>query len=247
MALTRTTTAANVLNRAAVEIGLDPATDPFATDDKSFLQLIALLNTAGEELATAYNWEFLVRSYQITTLSTDTGDYPLPADFLYMLPQTGWELSNQVPIGGPLSAQDWTYLQGANLASTTIYASFRQRQGLFSIFPQPPPDGLDIRFEYQTKNWVLDADDPLLEKDEVQKTGDLILFDKVLISRYLKVKFLEAKGLDSSKAQDDFVQMFSALTNLDKGVGAILNAGGARRGYPYLDYRNVPITNFGAP
>lgn len=247
MTITRAATALTVINRAAVEIGLDPTPDPFSTDDKSYLQLIALLNTAGEELATAYNWEFLVRSYQITTLNTDSGDYTLPNDFLYMLPQTGWELANQVPVSGPLSAQDWTYLEGRNLASTTIYASFRQRQGLFSIFPQPPPDGLDIRFEYQTKNWVLDADDPLLEKDEVQKTGDVILFDKVLISRYLKVKFLEAKGLDSAKAQDDFTQMFSALTNLDKGVGQILNAGRGRRNFPYLDYRNLPDTNFGLP
>jgi len=89
MATTRIATAGKIINRAALEIGLPPQADPFASEDASFQQLVALLNTAGEELATAFQWEQLTRSYQFTTTALDTGDYDLPSDFLYMIPQSG--------------------------------------------------------------------------------------------------------------------------------------------------------------
>lgn len=246
MSLNNTTNAANVINRAAVEMGFTPQADPYAGTDEVFTQLTYLLNTAGEELALAYPWEFLNKSHQFTTADTDTGDYDLPADFGYMLNQTGWEHTNRVPLAGPLSAQSWTYLNGRKLASQTIYASFRIREGLFSIFPQPPPNGLDINYEYQSKNWVIDnSSGSPVYTDAAVRPSDTVLMDKVLISRFLKVKFMEAKGLESSKAQDDFVQYLATITNKEKGA-AIISAGGGRRGFPYLDgYRNLPDTNYG--
>lgn len=246
MAIYTAATAGVVINRAAVELGLAPQADPYSSQDTSFQQLTYLLNTAGEELALAYDWEFLNASHQITTADTDSGNYPLPSDFLYILNQTGWEETNQVPMFGPLSAQDWTFLKARNLAGHTLYASFRIKDGLFSIFPQDPvPNGLDLNFEYQSRYWVR-RDSPLgvIGADDAVASSDLVLFDKVLISRYLKMKFLEAKGLDSTKAQDDFNQRFTFTTGKEKGA-EILNAGG-RTGFPYLDaYRNVPQSNFG--
>lgn len=244
MPATTLSSAANIINRTAAECGLQPVVDPFSSQDPSFVQLRYLLDTCGEELTQAYPWELLQRSHQIITQSSDTGDYSLPDDFYYMINQTGWEHSENVPLFGPLSPQDWTWLKGRDLVSHTIYASFRLSEGKFKIFPQPPPSGLDINFEYISKNWVSDgAVDPAY-KDTTEAPSDVPLFDRTLISRYLKVKFLEAKGFDSSKAQDDFNQTFSFLTGFDKG-GEVLDAGG-RRGYPYLDmYRNLPDTGYG--
>jgi len=246
MTTTRTATAEKIINRAATELGLASVADPFASDDPNFIQLVALLNAVGEELCSAYQWEFLTQSHQIVTSSLDSGDYDLPTDFLYMIPQTGWERTNNFPVSGPLSAQDWTYLLGRNLVSTTIYASFRIQAGLFSIFPRPVVDGLDINFEYQSKNWVIDnTTPPGVYTDECLQASDTVLFDKNLATRYLKVKYLEAKGLDATAATDDFTQVFSFLTNIEKGVGEIISAGSRRRGFPYLDYRNLPDSNYG--
>lgn len=247
MTISRAGTAEQIINRAAVEIGLSPQADPYSSNDESFKQLRVLLNTVGEELCLAHQWEFLTRQHQIITVAGDTGDYELPDDFLYMIPQTGWERNNETPLNGSISAQDWTYLQARNLASTTIYASFRIREGRFSIFPQPPPENLDITFEYQSKNWVLDTltAGGATYKDEAQTASDQVLFDKVLCARYLKVKYLEAKGLDSGAAKEDMYQTFSFITGHDK-TGQIINAGGRGRGYPLLhSYRNVPHTNYG--
>ena len=246
MSATLTSTANDILNRVAAEVGIDQVADPYASSNQAFRQMKALLNIAGEELNRLYPWEEMNGEHQITTLDTDSGDYPLPADFLYMLNQTGWERSENVPLTGPLSGQAWQYLLGRDLVSTTIYASFRIKQGEFSIFPQPPPNGLDIHFEYQSRNWVSDSTTGFAtNKDRVTVGADIPMFDRTLLSRYLKVKFLEAKGFDSSKAQADLNQIFQLTNSQDKGAG-VLSAGGGYRGFPYLDgYHNTPDTGYG--
>ncbi len=239
-------TANDILNRVAAEVGLEPVSDPYGSAQPEFKQMTYLLNICGEELSQLYPWEFLMREHQILTQDTDSGDYPLPDDFLYMINQTGWERAENVPLFGPLSPQDWQYLLGRDLVSHTIYASFRIQQGAFTIFPQPPPAGLDIHFEYINRCWVIDSTQPDTCIDRVKTGSDTPLFDRTLISRMLKVKFLDAKGLDSTKAQADANQAFQMLTSHDKGA-SILTAGRTRRGYPYLDgFNSVPDTGYGS-
>ncbi len=245
MTATLQATATDILNRVAAEVGLDPVTDPYNTSDKDFRQMTYLLNIAGEELCQLYPWEFLIKDHAIATLDTDSGDYPLPADWLYMIDQTGWERNEQVPLYGPLSAQEWQYLLGRNLISHTIYASFRIQQGIFSIFPQPPPNGLDIHFEYICRCWVIDASTGNTTTDKVNEGADIPLFDRTLMSRMVKVKWLEAKNMDTTKAQADLNQAFQLLTGHDKGA-PILTAGRNSRGYPYLNsWTSVPDTGYG--
>lgn len=245
MTMTSTIGVNDLLNRVAVEVGLTPVADPWADQAQHFLQLRYLLQTAGEELTLAHPWEWQVGSHNIQTLALDTGNYDLPSDFLQMLDQTGWERSENVPLFGPLSPQDWTYLLGRDLVSSTIYASFRLKDGKFSIFPQPPPAGLDIHFEYQTKNWVSDGQPTPTLSDTVTDGSEVILFDRTLISRYLKLKWLESKGFDTTKPQDDFNQVFGSVAGKDKGA-EILSIGRNSRSFPYLDSRyNTPDKGFG--
>jgi len=243
MPITTASNATDILNRVAVEVGLDAVVDPYSSQDQNFIQLRTLLNIAGEELAQAYAWGDLVKEHQVITDGVQS-DFPLPDDFYYMIDQTGWERSQNVPLFGPLSPQDWQYLKGRNLVSSTIYASFRLNEGVFRIFPQPAPANLDIYYEYMSKNWVSNGQPTPQFKDSVDTGSDVPLYDKTLISRFLKVKWLDAKGLDSTKAQQDFNQSFSFITGFDKGA-EILSIGG-RSGYPYLNmYRNVPDTGYG--
>lgn len=245
MTATLQATANDILNRVAAETGLEPVTDPWGSPQQEFVQMRYLLNIAGEELSQLYPWEFLNGEHQITTLDTDTGNYPLPDDFLYMLNQTGWERAENVPLFGPLTPQDWQYLLGRDLVDQTIYASFRLKDGQFSIFPQPPPNGLDIHFEYVSRNWVIDSTATGNTQDRVKTGADTPLFDRTLLSRALKVKFLEAKSLDTTKAQADVNQMFDLLTSHDKGA-VILRAGSTSRGFPYLDgFNSVSDTGYG--
>ena len=204
-----------------------------------------LLNIAGEELCRLYPWEFLVRDHGILTQAGDSGKYDLPDDFLFMTNQTGWERSENTPLNGPLSAQEWQYLLGRDLVTQTIYASFRIQQGKFDIFPQPPPADLDIHFEYICRCWVADSDTGNTTTDRVTSGGDVPLFDRTLITRMLKVKYLEAKNLDTTKAQADLNQIFQMTTGQDKGA-PVINASCANRDFPYINnFFNTPDTGYG--
>lgn len=235
----------DILNRVAAEVGLQPVADPYGSSQQEFRQMTYLLNIAGEELAQLYDWEFLNRQHQISTLATDSGDYPLPADFLYIRNQTCWERTQNVPVYGPLSAQDWQFLLGRDLVTETIWPSFRIAGGVFKLFPFPPAEGLEIYFEYQSRNWCINSTAPTTTQDRVKTGADTPLFDRTLLSRYLKVKFLESKQLDTTKAQADLNQMFELLGAHDKGAD-ILSMGRANRGYPYLDgFYSVPDSGYG--
>ena len=237
--------ATDIINAAAAEVGVSPVTDPYSSSNQVFQQLKNLINSAGRELVRYYRWEMLVREHDISTLDTDSGDYPLPDDFSYMLDQTGWERKENVPLWGPLSAQDWQYLLGRDLVSHTIYASFRIAQGLFRIFPQPPPDGLDIHFEYISRNWVQDAADPTTFTSKTIKGSDIVLYEPILMVKFLKAKYLETKGFDSTAARNDFALEFDAITGQEKGA-EILSISGWGRGFPYLEpYRSLPDTGYG--
>ena len=238
-------TANQILNDTAAEIGVSPVSDPFSSSNQVFAQMKHILNSAGRELVRYHTWEQLQREHTITTLNTDSGDYPLPDDFSYMTDQTGWERKENVPLWGPLSAQDWQYLLGRDLVSHTIYASFRIAQGLFRIFPQPPPDGLDIHFEYISRNWVEDGQSAGTFTSRTSTGSDKVLYEPILMVKLLKAKYLEAKGFDSTGARNDFGLEFGAITGQEKGA-PILNAAILGREFPYLEpYRNLPDTGYG--
>jgi hypothetical protein len=241
--MARVYTATQIINRAALEVGLEPVADPVGSSDANFVQLTGLLSSAGQEMVELWPWEVLVQDFALTTADTDSGVYPLPDDFSFMIDQTGWDRSNNVAVGGPLSAQDWTYLKGRDLVSQTIYASFRLIKGEFNIFPFPPPNGLEISFEYISRNWVREPNG--LRKDEIQLGTDEVLYEPILIIKFLKAKWLEAKGFDSSSARLEFDTLFGSRTGKDTGA-EIISAGRNRRGYPYLSpLYNTPDTGFG--
>ena len=238
-------TAGDLINQVAVEAGLPKSTDPYASIDPAMVQLVALLSTCGNELFEEFDWQTLRREVTITTKSTDSGIYPLPADFAYMIPQTGWERTGNNPLFGPLSPQTWAYLKGRDLVSSTIYASFRLTEGKLYIFPQPPPAGLNITYEYISTNWVMDSQNPGNYLDAPARASDTVLYIPRVISRLLKLRFLQARGFANEKETDDFLTTVEHWKGRDKS-SPVLNAGGGSYGYPYLNpWDNVADTRYG--
>lgn len=236
-------TANDILRRVAVEAGLEPSNNPYSDPNTVYVQLKGLLDAAGQELVELYEWEVLRRAFTIVTVDA-TNEYDLPDDFAYMINQTGWDRSNHLPLGGPLTAQTWTYLQGRDLVNQTIYATFRLSGEKVQIFPDPPPPNLTLTFEYISRNWVREqgTDDP---RDTVGAGSDFVLYDPILIVKFLKAKHLESKGFDASSARLEFENMFISRAGRDSGA-RILSAGGSNRGLPLIHpYRNTGDTGYG--
>ena len=243
--MARFKTVNDICNQVAIEVGIPKTADVFSSTDIAFEQLTTLCDATGYEFLQDNAWEGLTREFNFVTAEGDDGKYALPDDFGYMINQTGWDRTNNVMLGGPLSPQEWTYLLGRDLVSQTIYATFREVENQFWLFPQPPPVGLEITFEYISRNWVLVNGTPGQFADKVVQPADVILYEPFLFERLLKVRFLEARGFDTTAAALSYQKAMQSWTAKDKGA-PILNAGRTYGGVPYLDgFRNTPDTGFG--
>lgn len=244
--MARYETAQQCIFQAALECGLAAGPNAYANQDTKIAQMVGILNSAGRELVMMREWQRLIVSYTLTTQIGDTGFYNLPTDYGKHVDQTDWNPSNRLPLGGPLTAQDYTYLLATNLASSTIYISFREKDGQFVILPQPPPVGQVITFEYNSRYWVATTGAPtVLAKDAPTAPDDILLFDPILVQKFLKLRFKEATGFDTTSASQQFNNALMALGGSDKSA-PVLSASRSR-GFPYIDDRNVPETNYGLP
>jgi hypothetical protein len=244
--MARYETSAQAIQQAALECGLSAGSNPYANTDQNIVQMTGLLSSAGRELLQMREWQRMIVSYSFTTAGGDTGFYNLPADYDRHIDQTDWNPTARLPLGGPLTAQDYTYLLATNLASSTIYISFREKDGQFVILPQPPIAGQVISFEYISRFWVATAAAPLvLAKDAPTAPDDVLFYDPILIQKLLKLRFLEAKKFDTTAASQQFENALMARGGQDKSAPVLSAA--RSRGFPYLDDRNVPETGYGLP
>jgi hypothetical protein len=191
-----------------------------------------------------------MRRHAFTTQPGDTGEYDLPADFSYMLDQTGWQQGvpgSAWPLLGPASPQAWSYLEASELFNITLYAWFRIKEGKFNLWPQPPPVGIPIAFEYVSRAWVKAGDQVDTYRDNVQIPGDFVLYEPILIVKKLKLAWLQAKGFDSTKAEDEYVASLEAWKGKDQASPVLNLNGGTGVGFRFLDgVNNVPQTGFGS-
>ena len=242
MTIAAAITVNGILTRVAVETGLESVADPFGSPLQHYIQLRNLLQVAGEQLCLAFPWEFLVAQLDIATVES-TNKYALPGDFQSMIDQSGWNNTTEQPIIGPLSSQEWNAIKGTSTQNLIRYA-FRIFEGQIQVYPNPPADGMDLSFEYQSRGFVRRIGIPAVPEESIASGDDTILFDRTLITRFLKLLWFEAKGFDTTSAQASFNQTFQALTGKDRG-GRILDAGGNIGGIRYLDYSNIPLSGYG--
>lgn len=147
------TTAGDIINEAAVEVGLSAVSDPYSSTDPNIVQMRQLLKSLGREIVHTRKWTILRRERSFTTVAGQ-GSYPLPADFHEMLNQTWWNRTNRLPVGGPLSPQEWQYLK-ARLVGVVFNVLFRPMQNVIELYPDTnTPGGYEIAFEYQSEWWV---------------------------------------------------------------------------------------------
>lgn len=147
-------TAQNLINDAAVELGLAASSDVWASQDPNFIQLRGLLKSLGRWLWRKRRWSWLQQVYTFTTVQGQ-GRYDLPADFGSMIEQTGWNRTNRVPLAGPLSPQQWEFLAGwsQGVVYTVLFRPFNRQLWLYP--PVSTPGSYAIAFEYASRYWAV--------------------------------------------------------------------------------------------
>lgn len=147
-------TAGQIVNDAAVECGLAASADPFASADPNFIRLCRLLKSCGRELVNKASWSHLASEYLFSTI-TGQQIYPVPPDWRSPYDESQWSRTTRLPLGGPLSPQEWQYLAARQIGiSWTIL--WRPQQGAIYCFPAQgaTPGPLVIALEYRSNWWV---------------------------------------------------------------------------------------------
>jgi hypothetical protein len=243
-------TAGSIINDAAVECGLPESSDPFNGQDPNYSQLARLFKSCGREMVHLKNWTHLRKEHLFTTVQ-GVSAYVLPDDFHNMYDQTWWNRTNRLPLGGPLSPQEWQFLK-SRLAGVVFTVLFRPMEGQIVLYPDTnTPGGYDIAFEYHSSYWTTPIGQfgtygSTPSSDTVTASTDRVFFDPLLMTKMLKWKFLAAKGFDTTAAQQEFTAMLDAVKGHDTPSPILsLNRNRGLRIDPLLGQQNVPITNFG--
>ena len=221
-------TALKIIQTVAAETGL-PIPITLASTDAGTVQLVALLNSAGYESCIYYPWEFL-QEKQIITGDGVTAAFPLPPDYLYQVDNTGNALDAPNSLFGPITPQVWSYNEtNLMVGITTMY---QIRDSLMQFNPIPPA-GVVYQWYYVRYTWVLDATGSF--KAEVTKDDDVPLFDWMLIVKYIKMKYMNAKGLNSAPVTNEFNNIWNSLMGKDTGA-PVLNTAAVS----FVNYGNLP-------
>ena len=233
----------NVCSMVAFPVPTDPAGDP----DPAVKQMVQATNMAGIELLTMYDWQELIKNYQIPITATFNGQkekgFALPTDFFDWIDQTNWNATTQFPSLGPVSAQMWQQLLiRTTLPTLSFYWQVRDNL-IYVLAPPNSPQTMNVF--YMSQAWVQDQDDPTLFKNRITKNGDKALLDATLITLYTRVKRLEMKGLDSAAAMRDFQIAYENRKGAFKGAPVLSMARDFR--FPYIQpLVNTPDTGFGS-
>lgn len=239
-------TTLQVTNQVAAELGLTQVTTLTSQSDVQILQLLALLNSAGNELLLYYPWEQFRREWVLVT-EIDKGSYDLPADWNYALDQTQWDRTDHWPLLGPKTAQEWAWLKGGLLA-TAPRMRYRIYDNQFHIWPVPQtqssPSTFTLAQEYITRNWAESTNEQQvpISVDYTTKDTDIILYNPWLVVKLVKMKFYELKGFETNNVQSDFMRVFNALTGKDTGAPILSLA--SRPMSQYLGPWSVPDGNW---
>jgi len=235
-------TVASVVNDAATELGLIAAdvVDPFASTDPNVLQLLRLLKSGGRELVKWRTWTHLIKEYTFN-LAAATQSYAFPADLRSMIDDSGWDRSTRFPLEGPISTEDWQFLQAVPVASNIVYR-FRLWQGQLFVTPTPGAGVVDVvAYEYNSSSWLAVTGAPTVPvKDAPSVFSDVICFDPGLIVARLKRDWRRNKKQDSQSEEDDYQATLFNAENEDSAARTIYIGGRSGKGPRKLDRWNIP-------
>ena len=235
-------TAVAIIQRVSSEVGIPVAADPFSSQDPNQSLLVRLLNGSGRELMNVYQWPELDQILEFDFAdSGGAGSFLIPEDFGYIHNQTIWNTTEGRSVLGPVSASDWYALLNDTVNGVNTGEMYFRRVGAaIQFLPDPSPVTTIVTLEYTSSYWVEDSVGTT--KGDATASDDIVLLDDLLVSRLVKVRWLEAKAMATSAAAIEFRTVLEDAIAKARGGGRILSVTGSTGStYPVL-----PDTGFGS-
>ena len=196
-------------------VGIEQPSSVIGNTEQNITQLLQLANLEGKLLADSYDWQSLEVQGSITTLAQeDQGAIDtLAPGFKKLIPDTMWDQDIIYPVQGSLSPQEYQQIKARSF--TGPYPDFRIRGNRLLLFPIPAA-GVDLKFEYISKNWVL-AEDGTTTYARWTNDTDVGLLDEDIMTLGLRWRWLKAHNLDYAEEFRDYEVMKANMQGRDAG------------------------------
>lgn len=178
--------------------GLPLPTIAVGSQDDQILQIIGLLNEVLEDLTTRYVGTALQKTstwLQLGTESQGTLESICPFGFKWVINGTFWDRSQQLPVRGPIDAQEWQDLKGR--AGLGAWLQYRIVGGELLLLGSLGV-GREMALEYAS-DWAVKAADGSW-KAEFSVDTDTCVYPTSVLQAGLNWKWRLEKGLRYSEA-----------------------------------------------
>jgi len=228
---------------ACAQLNLVKPQGVFDTNDENALIMANYANLLGEMLQDFAEWQQFYKLFTVMGDATATS-FALPADFNRFTNDTGWSYSKRRPVI-ILNQQQWAAIKSWLSQSFFVNPACTLMSDKLE-FMMAPGLAEKITFEYTSKNWVIDGNDPNTTKQFIDNNADVPMHDRILFTLGLKIKWLESRGMNTMGPQQDFNERIKQLTMRNRMAQQLSLNGGTFTGFRYIDnFWNAPDVNFG--
>jgi hypothetical protein len=210
----------SIVQGACGQLNLVRPTVVINSTDLQVLQLLALAKQEGKELARRYDWEILQKEGTFTTTATETQVAVVRTtfeDFGRPVNQSMWNRTQNRPVHGPLTAQQWQKKKAA-AAQVGVFYNWRMRGGAILFHPVPTA-GDSVYFEYVSNKWCQSSGGTA--QVDWEADTDTALVDEELIRLGIVWRFLKAKGLDYAEEFRTYEMALIDLFGIDGGRNVV--------------------------
>lgn len=215
----------SIVQTVAKRMGLNSPNTATGSTDPQIIQMTALLNEEGQELANRHAWQTLITEATFTTVATEL-QTSIPAGLKYILNDTIWNRDLRRPVFGPLTAQRWQQLKASNI--TGPWNQFRIIGNQIKFIPAPAA-GQTCAYEYVSKHWCYDTG--ATTKAAFTADDDESYLDEQLLMAGLRWRWKKEKGLEYAEDFNSYERLVADAIGRDAGRD-VLNLDGARWDVP---------------
>jgi len=203
-------TALEIANEAILSLGLKEV-DTLVGGSEEGKRLRVHMNRGGQALLSqrgtyGQGWPQATKFYEFTTV-LGRSFYPLPADFVSLVPRSVWDISLGWEAAGPVTPYEDALLQYGYVSAVVGTTAFKQdsqggQTGL-TLYPDPG-NGTRIACYYNSSHWVKQTEQAEPTGNTVDRDSDVPIFPPHLVSLDVAWRYTKSLGKDADLLLGEF-------------------------------------------
>jgi hypothetical protein len=206
-------TLSQIIGIVCAELNTPAPTVVIGSQTDQIQQMLTFARAVNDDLLAEHDWQVLQTRYSFTT-SNGVSAYSWPTDVERWINGTFYDRTNRWEMAGPRTPRQWEWLITSNIAPAGPIERFSIFGDKIQLYPTPGATPLTFNCEYISNNVVLDGSTGA-PKPDYTSDADICVFDHRVVVYGIKLKWLDAKGNDTTSALSDYRRALSNALGTD--------------------------------